>query len=98
MPLPVLLLGLGWLRESILSGLVLSVGGLTEAVVKSSSGALLDLCRSAKKVLGKNKDGKGVGSNNELLAGIGWGLVRMVEEETEERVCWLQRSRRRSGL
>ena len=93
MPLPVLLLTLPHLRGSILSGLVLSVGGLTEAVVKSSSSALLNLCRSAKKAIGttaaagKGK-GKGgaratkVGGNNELLAGIGKSLLDMVTLHT----------------
>ena len=36
-------------HEAVVSGLVLSVGGLTEAVVKSSSSALLEWARAANQ-------------------------------------------------
>ena len=39
--------------DSIISGFVISVGGLTESVVKESSSALLDFCRS--KIKGNQK-------------------------------------------
>jgi hypothetical protein len=40
-------MGLGLYHDAVVAGLVLSVGGLTEAVVKSSSAALLDWCKGS---------------------------------------------------
>jgi len=59
--------------ESILAGMIISVGGLTESITKSSSKALMDYMRALHKI-------KAVGK----IAKIGHGLIKLFDKHTKD--------------